>query len=60
MSEYKPTIKSPCQKICQIDLQKGYCTGCMRTLDEIAAWPTLDDEEKIRILKQTEKRLKKG
>jgi len=24
----------------------GWCEGCLRTLDEIAAWSSLDDEEK--------------
>jgi predicted Fe-S protein YdhL (DUF1289 family) len=24
----------------------GCCAGCFRTLDEIAAWSVLDDEEK--------------
>ena len=25
---------------------QGLCEGCLRTLDEIAAWSTLDDEAK--------------
>ena len=24
----------------------GWCTGCLRTLDEIACWSLLDDAEK--------------
>ena len=24
----------------------GLCTGCLRTIDEIAAWSVLDDEER--------------
>jgi predicted Fe-S protein YdhL (DUF1289 family) len=29
-----------------MDEARGWCTGCQRTLDEIAAWSILDDEEK--------------
>lgn len=29
---------SPCIKLCRIDPGRGLCLGCLRTLDEIAAW----------------------
>ena len=29
---------SPCIKVCVIDPASGLCTGCWRSLDEIAAW----------------------
>jgi predicted Fe-S protein YdhL (DUF1289 family) len=29
--------------VCRIDAATGLCAGCLRTLDEIAAWSTLDD-----------------
>lgn len=32
-------IASPCINICDIDAT-GLCTGCARTLDEIARWAT--------------------
>jgi predicted Fe-S protein YdhL (DUF1289 family) len=28
----------------------GVCEGCFRTLDEIACWSILDDDEKIAVL----------
>ena len=31
-------IASPCVNVCVIDQQGRLCTGCYRTLDEIAAW----------------------
>ncbi len=31
-------IVSPCVNICEIDTASGLCTGCRRTLDEIASW----------------------
>jgi uncharacterized protein len=29
-----------------MDEASGWCSGCLRTLDEIAAWSTLDDPAK--------------
>lgn len=42
---------SPCIGICRMNARTGYCEGCLRTLDEIAAWPRLNAVEKQRILK---------
>jgi predicted Fe-S protein YdhL (DUF1289 family) len=38
-----PTVPSPCVDVCQMDAHTGWCTGCLRTLDEIAAWSKMDD-----------------
>lgn len=40
------TVPSPCISVCRMDEATGWCEGCMRTLDEIAAWSLLDDAEK--------------
>ncbi|MEO8152961.1 MAG: DUF1289 domain-containing protein [Rhizobacter sp.] len=40
------TVASPCISVCRMDAPSGLCTGCWRTLDEIAAWSTLDDDAK--------------
>lgn len=29
-----------------MDEATGYCAGCLRTIDEIAAWSALDDAER--------------
>ncbi len=39
-------VASPCISVCRMDARTGWCEGCLRTLDEIAAWSTMDDEEK--------------
>ena len=39
-------VPSPCTNVCRIDPRTGWCEGCKRTLDEIAAWGGLDDERK--------------
>jgi uncharacterized protein len=41
-----PRIASPCISVCTIDPVSGLCTGCYRTLDEIAGWIDLDDGAK--------------
>ena len=40
------TVPSPCIDVCRMDDAAGICTGCLRTLDEIAVWSLLDDAEK--------------
>jgi predicted Fe-S protein YdhL (DUF1289 family) len=32
-----------------MDAKTGWCEGCLRTLDEIAAWSTMGDEDKRRV-----------
>lgn len=39
-------VPSPCIDICRIDEQSGLCAGCLRTLDEIAVWSMLDDDDR--------------
>ena len=36
-------VPSPCNSVCRIDADTGWCQGCFRTLDEIAAWGRLED-----------------
>ncbi len=42
-------VPSPCIQICAMDTTSGFCQGCWRTLDEIAAWGTLGDTDKLRL-----------
>jgi predicted Fe-S protein YdhL (DUF1289 family) len=41
---------SPCVKLCELDDERQYCIGCLRTLDEIRAWSKASDEEKQIVL----------
>ena len=43
-------VASPCTSVCEMDPRSGYCRGCFRTLDEIAAWSVLDTEGKKAVL----------
>ncbi|HJQ56998.1 MAG TPA: DUF1289 domain-containing protein [Vineibacter sp.] len=55
MSEAAPRparrpIVSPCVAVCIIDSDSGLCRGCKRTLDEIARWVMMSDEQRIAVL----------
>jgi uncharacterized protein len=41
---------SPCNKICVLDSAGALCTGCYRTLDEIAKWSEFSPSEKRAVL----------
>ena len=43
-------IASPCINICTLDADGLVCLGCLRTIDEIAAWSSMDDGAKARVL----------
>ena len=41
---------SPCINLCRMDDATGLCRGCLRSLDEIATWASLDDDSQEGIL----------
>jgi hypothetical protein len=43
---------SPCINVCQMDGATGWCRGCLRTIDEIAAWGRLDEAGRRGVLAQ--------
>lgn len=50
------TDDSPCVHVCLMDYAAGHCTGCFRTLDEIASWTTCTSDRKREILATLETR----
>ena len=42
-------VESPCVKVCVIHPEARLCTGCYRTIDEIAAWSRMSAEERRRL-----------
>ncbi|WP_112186173.1 DUF1289 domain-containing protein [Ralstonia sp. GX3-BWBA] len=42
-AERAQPVSSPCISVCKMDEAHGLCIGCMRTIDEIAAWSTMND-----------------
>lgn len=51
-----PAIASPCTGVCQLQSSSGYCQGCLRTLDEIAAWGQADESYKRAVMLQLAQR----
>lgn len=51
MSNRHMAILSPCIGVCALDAD-GYCQGCHRTGEEIAAWIGMGDEERRHLLEQ--------
>jgi len=43
-------VASPCINVCRMNPDTGLCEGCLRTLDEIAAWSAMSAEEKRAVL----------
>ena len=39
-------VPSPCLSICRVDAATEFCEGCFRTLDEIAAWGMMRDDDR--------------
>lgn len=43
-------VESPCVNVCVIHPHARICTGCHRTLDEIARWTAMRPEERRAIM----------
>jgi uncharacterized protein len=48
--------ESPCTGVCVIDPDTDCCQGCLRTLNEIAAWGGSSAEDRRQILDRVEHR----
>jgi predicted Fe-S protein YdhL (DUF1289 family) len=43
-------VESPCVRICVVHPEARICTGCYRTVDEIARWSGMTREERREIM----------
>jgi len=50
-------IESPCILVCSIDTATGYCFGCGRTREEIAAWITMTPQARRAVMEELPARL---
>lgn len=48
---------TPCIKVCAMDAASGLCTGCGRTLAEIARWGTMSEDERLSIMRTLYERM---
>jgi predicted Fe-S protein YdhL (DUF1289 family) len=51
-------VPSPCVSICAMDATNPLCTGCLRTIDEIAGWSRFSDDEKRAVWRRINERRK--
>ena len=42
-------VLSPCTGVCTLG-DDGLCEGCLRTTAEIARWPQMNDDERLRLM----------
>ena len=47
---------SPCVGVCSIDPKSKLCLGCLRSSDEIAIWPLIDNQKALEIMKEIKNR----
>ena len=45
-------VESPCIKVCVIHPETRLCTGCLRSIDEIAVWGRMSSEERRTIMSE--------
>jgi uncharacterized protein len=56
----EPDVPSPCIGVCRMDPVTQLCEGCLRTLDEIAAWSRMEDRAKREVWWLIGQRLQQG
>jgi uncharacterized protein len=53
MNPYAPRpIPSPCIKVCEMKPDTKQCTGCYRTIEEIAYWATMGPTARETIMRE--------
>jgi predicted Fe-S protein YdhL (DUF1289 family) len=53
-------VPSPCISICRMNPANGFCRGCLRTIDEVAAWGRMNDADKRGVWRAIELRAHAG
>ena len=43
-------LPTPCRNLCALDAAREICTGCGRTMDEIARWRGMTDAERAAVM----------
>ena len=43
-------VGSPCIDVCRLNPVSGYCEGCLRSRDEIKAWKSMGDRDRLALL----------
>ena len=43
-------VESPCVKTCVVHPQARLCVGCLRSIDEIAAWSQMSQDDRRAVI----------
>jgi uncharacterized protein len=46
MTPSNQPVPSPCNSVCRMSPDTGFCEGCFRTIDEIVAWGQMKNDDK--------------
>jgi uncharacterized protein len=52
------SIETPCIQVCLVDPKTRLCSGCGRTLAEIARWGRMDDAERRSVMSGLKQRMR--
>jgi predicted Fe-S protein YdhL (DUF1289 family) len=55
-----PTVSTPCIDVCVLDPLSALCIGCGRTGEEITAWATMSETERLAVMAGLGQRLTEG
>jgi predicted Fe-S protein YdhL (DUF1289 family) len=55
-----PNVSTPCINVCVLDPLSALCVGCGRTGEEITAWSTMSEPERLAIMAGLDQRLTDG
>ena len=47
---YRDEIESPCVRVCVMHPVERLCTGCLRTIEEIASWSKMTPDEREAVM----------
>ena len=50
-------IESPCVRVCVVHPETRLCTGCARSLEEIAGWSRMSVEDRSRVMRELPERV---
>jgi predicted Fe-S protein YdhL (DUF1289 family) len=53
-------VGSPCIDVCRLNPSSGYCEGCLRNREEIKAWKSMSDPDRLALLDRLAMRSREG
>ena len=60
MSYAENLVESPCKRVCVVHPAARLCTGCGRTLPEVARWHRMERSERLALMATLPERMEKA